>query len=86
MPLFSAASAGEAGRLLGCGRGSATGGTFCDATRQISALVKAIQTDTQDAIGAMERSTQRCGGRSQASDNAGTALTEIDRVSAGWLT
>jgi twitching motility protein PilJ len=29
-----------------------------DATRQISALVKAIQTDTQDAVAAMERSTQ----------------------------
>lgn len=29
-----------------------------DATRQIAALVKAIQTDTQDAVAAMERSTQ----------------------------
>ena len=29
-----------------------------DATRQISALVKAIQTDTQDAVAAMEASTR----------------------------
>ncbi|MFS2168600.1 methyl-accepting chemotaxis protein, partial [Variovorax sp. Varisp62] len=29
-----------------------------DSSRQISALVKAIQTDTQDGVGAMERSTQ----------------------------
>ena len=52
-----------------------------DATRQISALVKAIQTDTQDAIGAMERSTQGVVEGAKLSDNAGTALTEIDRVS-----
>ena len=52
-----------------------------DATRQIAALVKAIQTDTQDAIGAMERSTQGVVEGAKLSDNAGTALTEIDRVS-----
>ena len=52
-----------------------------DATRQIAALVKAIQTDTQDAIGAMERSTQGVVEGAKLSDNAGTALSEIDRVS-----
>jgi len=51
-----------------------------DATRQISALVKAIQTDTQDAVGAMERSTQGVVQGAMLSDNAGTALSEIDRV------
>jgi twitching motility protein PilJ len=51
-----------------------------DATRQIAALVKAIQTDTQDAVGAMERSTQGVVEGARLSDNAGTALTEIDRV------
>src|SRR6202008_4349441 len=52
-----------------------------DATRQIAALVKTIQTDTQDAVGAMERSTQGVGEGTRLSDNAGTALSEIDRVS-----
>jgi len=52
-----------------------------DATRQIAALVKAIQTDTQDAVGAMERSTQGVVEGAKLSDNAGTALTQIDKVS-----
>ena len=52
-----------------------------DATRQISALVKTIQTDTQDAVAAMERSTQGVVEGAKLSDNAGTALTEIDQVS-----
>lgn len=52
-----------------------------DATRQIAALVKAIQTDTQDAVGAMERSTQGVVDGARLSDKAGTALSEIDQVS-----
>jgi len=52
-----------------------------DATRQISVLVKTIQTDTQDAVGAMERSTQGVVEGARLSDAAGTALGEIDRVS-----
>jgi len=52
-----------------------------NATRQIAALVKAIQTDTQDAVGAMERSTQGVVEGARLSDNAGAALSEIDRVS-----
>jgi twitching motility protein PilJ len=52
-----------------------------DATRQISALVKAIQTDTQDAVAAMERSTHGVVEGAKLSDTAGTALTEIDKVS-----
>ncbi len=43
--------------------------------------MKAIQTDTQDAVAAMERSTQGVVEGARLSDNAGTALTEIDRVS-----
>ena len=46
-----------------------------------AALVKAIQTDTQDAVAAMERSTQGVVEGAKLSDNAGTALTEIDQVS-----
>ena len=51
-----------------------------DATRQIAALVKTIQTDTGDAVGAMERSTQGVVEGAQLSDAAGAALVDIDRV------
>jgi twitching motility protein PilJ len=52
-----------------------------DATKQISALVKTIQTDTADAVLAMERSTQGVVEGAKLSDNAGSALAEIDQVS-----
>jgi len=51
-----------------------------DATRQIAAIVRTIQTDTQDAVGAMERSTQGVVEGARLSDAAGTALADIDRV------
>lgn len=80
---IQAASAGEAGRGFSVvaeevQRLAERSG---DATRQIAALVKTIQTDTQDAVGAMERSTQGVVENTRLSDAAGTALGEIDRVS-----
>jgi len=80
---IQAASAGEAGRGFSVvaeevQRLAERSG---DATRQIAALVKTIQTDTQDAVVAMERSTQGVVEGAKLSDNAGNALTEIDRVS-----
>ena len=51
-----------------------------DATRQIAAIVRTIQTDTQDAVAAMERSTQGVVEGAKLSDAAGTALGDIDRV------
>ncbi len=51
-----------------------------DATRQIAAIVRTIQTDTQDAVAAMERSTQGVVEGARLSDAAGTALGDIDRV------
>jgi twitching motility protein PilJ len=80
---IQAASAGEAGRGFSVVAeevqrlAERSGG----ATRQIAALVKTIQTDTQDAVAAMERSTRGVVEGARLSDNAGTALTEIDRVS-----
>jgi twitching motility protein PilJ len=80
---IQAASAGEAGRGFSVvaeevQRLAERSG---DATRQIAALVKAIQTDTQDAVAAMERSTQGVVEGARLSDNAGSALSEIDTVS-----
>ena len=80
---IQAASAGEAGRGFSvvAEEVQRLAERSADATRQIAALVKAIQTDTQDAVAAMERSTQGVVEGAKLSDNAGSALSEIDSVS-----
>jgi twitching motility protein PilJ len=52
-----------------------------EAAKQIGALIRTIQTDTQDAVTAMEKSTQGVVEGTKLSDAAGTALADIGRVS-----
>jgi len=51
------------------------------ATRRIGAIVKTIQSDTQDAVNAMEASTQGVVEGTVRSDAAGSSLAEIESVS-----
>jgi twitching motility protein PilJ len=80
---IQAASAGEAGRGFSvvAEEVQRLAERSSDAARQIAALVDAIQTDTQDAISAMERSTRGVVNGARLSDDAGSALSEIDLVS-----
>ena len=52
------------------------------ATRRIGAIVKTIQTDTQDTVNAMETSTRGVVEGAALSDAAGHALLDIESVSA----
>ena len=80
---IQAASAGEAGRGFSVvaeevQRLAERSG---EATKQIGALVRTIQTDTHDAVAAMEKSTQGVVEGAKLSDAAGAALSDIRRVS-----
>jgi twitching motility protein PilJ len=79
---IQAASAGEAGRGFSVvaeevQRLAERSG---EATKQIGAIVKTIQADTQDAVAAMEKSTMGVVEGAKLSDAAGQALSEIDHV------
>jgi twitching motility protein PilJ len=79
---IQAASAGEAGRGFSVvaeevQRLAERSG---EATKQIGAIVKTIQADTQDAVAAMEKSTMGVVEGAKLSDAAGQALAEIDHV------
>ncbi len=52
-----------------------------EATKQISSLVKTIQSDTHDAVAAMEKSTLGVVEGAKLSDVAGQSLKEIEDVS-----
>ncbi|HUQ28019.1 MAG TPA: methyl-accepting chemotaxis protein [Usitatibacter sp.] len=85
---IQAASAGEAGRGFSVvaeevQRLAERSG---EATKQIGAIVKTIQADTQDAVAAMEKSTQGVVEGAKLSDAAGQALTEIDSVTKNLAT
>jgi twitching motility protein PilJ len=80
---IQAASAGEAGRGFSvvAEEVQRLADRSAEAAKQIGALIRTIQTDTQDAVTAMERSTQGVVEGTKLSDAAGTALAEIGRVS-----
>ena len=52
-----------------------------NATKQIDALVKTIQSDTSEAISSMEQSTTEVVSGAQLSQDAGTSLEQIETVS-----
>ena len=80
---IQAASAGRSGKRIFSGgrRGAAVADRSAEAAKQIGALVRTIQTDTQDAVAAMEKSTQGVVEGAKLSDAAGNALSDIGRVS-----
>ncbi|PKO35221.1 MAG: chemotaxis protein [Betaproteobacteria bacterium HGW-Betaproteobacteria-7] len=80
---IQAASAGDAGRgfTVVAEEVQRLAERSAEATKQIAAIVKTIQTDTQDAVSAMEQSTQGVVEGAKLSDAAGQALSEIGDVS-----
>jgi len=81
---IQAASAGEAGRgfTIVAEEVQRLAERSGEATNQIAMLIKTIQSDTQDAVAAMERSTQGVVEGTRRSDEAGKSLESIGSVSA----
>ena len=79
---IQAASAGEAGRgfTVVAEEVQRLAERSSEATKQISAIVKTIQTDTHGAVVAMEKSTEGVVEGARVADAAGQALTEIETV------
>lgn len=80
--VIQAASAGAAGRgfAVVAEEVQRLAERSAGATREIAALVKAIQADTHDAVAAMEHSTLGVVEGARRSDATGQALTEIREV------
>jgi twitching motility protein PilJ len=80
---IQAASAGEAGRgfTVVAEEVQRLAERSAEATKHISAIVKSIQRDTQDAVEAMERSTAGVVQGTKTADEADQALREIQQVS-----
>ncbi|MEQ1533659.1 MAG: methyl-accepting chemotaxis protein [Sideroxydans sp.] len=77
---IQASSAGEAGRgfAVVAAEVQRLAERSAEATKQIGLLVKAIQGDTQDAVSAMEKSTQGVVDGARLSDEASKSLKEIE--------
>jgi twitching motility protein PilJ len=80
---IQAASAGEAGRGFSvvAEEVQRLAERSAEATKQIAAIVKTIQSDTQDTVAAMETSTQAVVEGARLTDAAGQTLNEIGEVS-----
>ena len=80
---IQAATAGEAGRGFSvvAEEVQRLAERSAEAAKQIGALVRTIQTDTHDAVAAMEKSTQGVVEGARLSDAAGAALSDISGVS-----
>jgi twitching motility protein PilJ len=80
---IQAAMAGEAGRgfAVVADEVQRLAERSANATRQIEALVKTIQADTNEAVISMEKSTAGVVTGAQLAENAGGALKEIELVS-----
>jgi twitching motility protein PilJ len=80
---IQAASAGEAGRgfTVVAEEVQRLAERSAEATKHIGAIVKSIQRDTQEAVEAMERSTQGVVEGTKTADQAEQALREIGAVS-----
>ena len=78
-----AASAGEAGRgfAVVADEVQRLAERTSGATRRIENLVQAIQADTNEAVSSMEQTTAEVVSGARLAEDAGTALTEIERVS-----
>lgn len=80
---MQAAQAGEAGRgfAVVADEVQSLAERSSDATKQIEALVRAIQADTNEAVSSMEASTTGVVEGATLAENAGDALREIENVS-----
>jgi len=79
---IQAASAGEAGRgfAVVAEEVQRLAERSAEATKQIGLLVKTIQGDTQDAVAAMEKSTEGVVQGAQLADDAGQSLQQIEQA------
>lgn len=80
---MQAAMAGEAGRgfAVVADEVQRLAERSSNATRQIEALVKTIQADTNEAVSSMETSTHEVVSGAELAEGAGDALKEIENVS-----
>jgi twitching motility protein PilJ len=80
---IQAAMAGEAGRgfAVVADEVQRLAERSSNATKQIDALVKTIQSDTNEAVSSMEQSTAGVVAGAKVAERAGEALTEIEKVS-----
>src|SRR3546814_4819432 len=80
---IQAASAGEAGRgfAVVADEVQRLAERASNATKRIETLVRAIQSDTNEAVSSMEQTTSEVVAGARLAEDAGTALGEIENVS-----